>query len=355
MDFAQRLEIVRRICDRRVFGVIDYNGQSVEVCFTDPTLPILAQSDFVYKKALERIRAETDIFTIEESYDILRKRGQWTDVLEEEMEILKKDVDTLTTNLNNLRFNKSATRAAKRKIEQKEKRINELFFTKNQLRGSTAEFIAEKSRKRFIISKIATAQYPELLDSQLFKDALIVYYFEESGISESTLRELARTDPWRLYWTTSKDTGTSLFPHSAIEMSDLQYALVYWTRVYDFAFNSMNRPPDDVINDDSKFDSWYKSEAKRIEAETKQNAAEDILGGHSKGYGHQEIFLPADSEGAKEVYELNDLQSKIRVKQREKAIREKKEVSEINLPDVKQDLMTRVNQMASEGIMNRSK
>ena len=356
MDFLEKQQMIRRICSGKLYTTVSFNNISYDVVFRDPNQDLQLESDWIYNRVYKRLKEEGAL-TLEESYDILKQDGKWSDELEKEMKTIDADLENLKSHLQRTKFNKTEQAAIKVTIEKGRQRLLELDRTKNQLIRTTSEFIAMQHKRRFLISHITTVPKPELLDVLAFKDTLSVYYFEESGISESQIRKLARSDPWRLYWTTSKDTGTPLFPHPTVEMTDLQYMLVLWTRIYDFAYNSMNRPTDDVIEDDVRFEAWYHAENERIQSEIKRNDLERSLGKtvSDNRPGSIEIFLPADEEGAKEVYNLNTPESRARVVQRQKALTEKGELPEAKLPDVSRDLKMELNRLSSQEAQNRSR
>jgi len=184
-----------------------------------------------------------------------------------------------------------------------------------------------------IVSKIYKVLNIEIDFSQniRFLDILAVYYFEENAISMQQLRELARTDPWRLYWTASKESNIPLFPHSSVEMSEWQYLLVLWTKIYDFAYSSNNRPSDEIISDDTLFDNWYNAESNKIKKEIASNKS-SVNSPISGGNGIQETFIPADLEGAREVLELNNEEAARHIKSLHKRIQENDEVPDASLP-----------------------
>jgi hypothetical protein len=344
LDFLEKQRLVRRITSGTLYGQLSYQYESYPVVIRDPSLDLLTEADYVYSSATKDLRDNHNLFTLEESYKILEEDGRWTQNMEGEMAGVAADLKTLHENLDAAKFNKVEQKAIRATIDKGKKRHNELYSIKNQLYSSTLEYVAERSRRRWLIGRISTVTPSYLLENIHFKDQLVVYFFNESDIAESAIRELSRADPWRLYWTTSKDTGTPLFRHSATEITDLQYILVLWSKIYDFAYNSPNRPDDKTINDDTLFDSWYQKEIKRLEAEQKRSEIDQKFGG---GTGKQEMFIPADPEGAKEVYELNDPTSRMIVKERQKFIDKKGEVPEAQLPDVQREIQMQLNQLRS--------
>ncbi len=344
MEFVERQRLVRRITSGKLYGSVEYKYKQYEVLFKDPNLDISIEADWFYKKFYEEAKDRGGL-TLEESYKILEEDDRWNKDMEIELKGIKDDLDKLAGQMEVNKYNKSAQRVIKATIKRGEERYFKLLNIKNQLRFSTIEHMADLSKQTFTVRKIAQVSDPDLLASPSFQEILRVYYFEDNGISESQLRELARTDPWRLYWTSSKDTGTSLFPHSAVEFTDLQYLLVLWTRVYDFAYECQNRPTDDIIDDDTRFDSWYRSEVDKRNREINKASIENEMGGRSGG---QEMFIPADEEGAKEVYNLNDFGGRVRIKEREKAIKDKGSVRELDLPDIRRDVQMEMNKMAAK-------
>jgi hypothetical protein len=131
-------------------------------------------------------------------------------------------------------------------------------------------------------------------------------------------------------------------------MTEYQYMLTLWTNVYNFAYNSTNCPDDSVIGDDTKFDAWYKSEVDRLERDKNVNQMGEVKG--------NEMFIPADEEGAKEVYKLNDPMARQELKNKLDFInKQNREIPEAELPDVKREIQMQANRMASQSTQDRSK
>ncbi len=245
-------------------------------------------------------------------------------------------------NLPNLKFQKKQLRSIEGMIKKAKERISELYLIKNQLWSSTINNLADRIKKRFIISKITRVnKNPDYLNNISFIDSLAVCYYSDNAIKELEFRELARSDPWRLIWTVGKDR-TPLFKHSASEMTENQSILVMWSKIYDFAFESMNRPSDEIIASDIKFDAWYASEIKRLKADSKGNDYNSIIG--------DEVFIAADEEGSKEVFDMNSAASKAKIRARDKLIQSKGVVSEMELPDVRDNLQMAINRLSTQNI-----
>lgn len=348
----EKESFLRRIISGKFYATVSFHNEDYLVLFQDPSLDILIEADWRYKN-LYNDYLKQDGITLEQSFKILEESGKWSGQLEQELAGLYTDIRSIQENIETLRFKKAEYNAAQKTIEKGKNRIRELEITKHQLWPSTIEYMADKAKRRFIVGKVAKILSsnvdPDLFNVPTFLDTLVVYYYEESSIPEKIVREIARTDPWRVYWTVGKNTGTPLFPHSAVEMTEYQSKLVMWSQLYDFAYQCPNRPPDDTILNDDAFDSWYRSEINRLDSEIAKNFKGAGLNKGQSG----DIFIVADREGAKEVYDLNDQQAKIRLAQRNKAIKEKGVVTEANLPDVKKDLIMQANKAAMESVRSK--
>lgn len=342
MDFDTREALVKRIATRTLYTTISFNGQEYDVKFIDPSLEIVNRANFLYQKQYHKNKNSKDFLTLQESYEILKQDGRWSDKLELELHTLYKDIETLQDKLSSqdIRFKKIEQRHLSKTITKAQDRIKILENTKNQLYHLTLESMCIQEKRRFVVKNITTflTDLPNWSINNRLIDTLVVYYFQEHSILMKDIRELARTDPWRLYWTASKDSSLQLFPHSSVEMSDWQYLLVFWSKVYDMAFASSNPPSDNVLNDDNLFDAWCKAQ----QAEQKNNNIPQDL--NINGVGVQEVFIMADEEGAKEVLEMNNPLGLQRINTINKSIQVKGEVNEVDLPDIQLDLKMAANQ-----------
>lgn len=346
MDRKERERLVRRISSGITITPVDIDGEILYIRFNDPTLDIMVQADAIYSERYSNLVAAGGM-TIETSFERLKELGTWSDEKEYELVKLRKDVEFLQTQLDYYKFQKMKLETCKKSIEDKKKRIDRLVSQKHSLMPNTAEYIAEMASKRYLIEQIIDPLYRGVLENQKLVNILIGKYFNELFISETTIRELARNDPWRLYWSLAKDTGSPLFKCPAVEITDNQYRLVLWSKIYDFAYESSNRPESDIINDDELFDNWYQQEQKRLEKESKEVSQNNNT---AQGrYGHvasQEKYIPADKGGAAEVYALNNAGAKATIRQRQQAINKKGKVKEGQLPDVAMEMKMALNRQA---------
>lgn len=88
-----------------------------------------------------------------------------------------------------------------------------------------------------------------------------VIYITNEVLSEGILpideiREVARYPEWRLTWVLQRENLHTIFNRNVGDLTINQKLLIYWSRIYDSAFESAEPPSVDIVNDDEKFDEW---------------------------------------------------------------------------------------------------
>lgn len=146
------------------------------------------------------------------------------------------------------------------------------------------EYYAERERSTYALGR-CTLKFPsmepvwcrheDLLDEEdkTLVANLMRLFFASQIADEADIRRLARSGLWRTKWLASKKNRgvKTLF---GIEMYDLtvdQFHLVYWSQIYDSAFEAMEPPSDDVIDNDKLFDLWLEEQADKRKQERKKS------------------------------------------------------------------------------------
>lgn len=327
MEHQEKTEILRRILNRQFYIELPVKDGVYTVKYIDPSGDIIALADFEYKK-IWRLN-EGVVPTIEQTVQQLKDRGSWSDKLDADLEKAHKDLKNIRLEIDSNKYFKSRQETLIKMSDLLQKRIDKLHKDKYAFVGMSLEALCGKLKKRVIVRKCACIlEDPKLIEDPNVTDDLAVLIEEEDArITERIIRELARSQPFRGIWKTSQETGTSLFAHSCSEMTDLQLALISWALIYDYAYTCSDAPDIDIINNDDKFDAWYQARG------SKDGSASKI---ETKNGDFNEIFIPCDQDGAKEVYKLNDAEGTIRLKQRMEYMKKHGEVKEIDMPDTKQ-------------------
>lgn len=346
LTFEEKSKIVRRISCAKLYTSINNNDNEYNVVFSDPSLELCSEADFIHTREYNAAVAE-GMITLSESFGILIENGDWTRHMESELSSSEAKLVNMLASLNNVGFYKTKEEQIVNDYKVLQDRVLELKSKKYSMWSYTAESFAEGERRKHIIKEITKGDFPpELINSSKFLRDLAVLYFEAGYLGQETIRQLARSYPWRLFWVASKETGTPLFSRPTTEVTPQQYDLLYWSMVYDSAFESTEAPASYVIDNDVLFDAWLKKRSDEREKRENKGVVKDNAGGGNVKLG-QHRFIMSDRKGAKDVYKMNDAYGQKIVRDRIKTIQTKGRVADHQMPDCKREIQMEANRMAA--------
>lgn len=341
MEYNEKTDLIRSIAA----GIFYFNLPTVTnghipIKFREPTAEELSESAFLYRSFCDSA-VKNGAFTKEEAIKQLEKDGVWTPLEISRLENFQKQKKELLKQIDSLTFQKKKKGRVEKTIESISEKIKALESIRGTYDHMTAEYMAEIRRKQWLLPKITEILDPEfkhLLQDNAFIYQLIVYYYEALP-KESQIRELARSSPWRNYWSFCRESGNYIFGGDVTRYTDTQFLLMSWSKVYDFAFDTENRPDDSVINNDVLFDEWYAAEVERMERDRKERSLNKNDQQSNDGkFRYREEFIVADPESAAEVYKLNDPIERGKIKKIQQEVANKGEVSEGRLETVVSEL-----------------
>lgn len=170
----------------------------------------------------------------------------------------------------------------------------------------------------------------------------ILEYVGHNIITVSSMRYLARHEPWRSYWNISKNP----FDKPSLELTDEQRTLVLYSKMYDSAYEHPDCPPEDVMDDDDMFDGWLIKQKRERDKDKTTKQVENRFGKHQDKLKRKpgEFFIPVkNKEQAKKINDLNTVEAKIIKGQRKNIMKRKPEVKDTEFLDVKIDLQAQRN------------
>ncbi len=130
MENERKYRLFRRIASGTVYAKVNHNYEDIDVIFKDPSLEIMCEADYIYEKAIKEGK-ERDFISIEQSYELLKKEGTWSDAKDKRINELKKEMDGLRGKLNSLKFHKLQQKAAKERLKKKSN-FNRTYQRKRQ-------------------------------------------------------------------------------------------------------------------------------------------------------------------------------------------------------------------------------
>jgi len=316
----------------------------IKLLLYPPTDINKANSTFIYENEYNNAII-MDILTEKELMCWLVETGQWSVENNIKIESIKDDIHKITKGLLDFILNNKKLEQARLMLRKAEKTLYKLIDEKNKLMINSAENYSIMQQQRYLISKIVYTLDDKPLwqndfDFENYQDLSLInrlcrLFFEESRIGSKTLRFLARSNYWKMIWTTSKEMN--IFDIPPMQWTDNQRGLVYWSKVYDNISESSDRPSNKIIDDDDLLDSWFIRQSDKMEAQSNKNNINNIINDNNKP-GRKETFIVTDNASSKDVYSMNDASSRIKIKAKQKILTEKGEIKEQDTPEGKEEI-----------------
>ena len=209
------------------------------------------------------------------------------------------------------------------------------------------EYFAENLKNKYILMKTTY-----LDDNLVFNEKecdmplmnSIIKELNEQDISMTQFREMARTDPWRGYWSANKQ---NLFGISAIDFSEEQRLLYNFSRMYDNVWEHPDVPDDKIVNSDDHLDGWFIFQQEKNKNKNKKEIT-------NLPDRFSEIYITANSkEEADKIYESNSLDGIRILKERAAVLRANKEVGQLAFKDEKLTLLEKISKQESQLMKSR--
>jgi hypothetical protein len=162
-------------------------------------------------------------------------------------------------------------------------------------------------------------------------------------------REMARTDPWKVYW---NSRGEQCFEGP---LDDERIMMILFSKMYDNAREHSDCPKDSIIEDNDAFDGWmiYNRQQKEKDQIDKHLEVANSTYGRKMTHNPNKISandgeffsMASTPNDAQEIYELNSLNSRATIQARQQTIQKfgKDGVAESKMPDVQRELLQHVN------------
>jgi len=223
--------------------------------------------------------------------------GKWQE--DWDIDALKKQKKMIADQIPLNRFKVEIVRKLRNDIKKLDEEINKLVKIYNSLfTADTARFLAYSSMVYKYIDFALNEKEFLATESDYFKLYNII---SDYSINTSQIRAIARHPIWLRRYRLAKDGIALPIFNNVMQLTIYQDRLMLWTHLYEMAYNHPERPPDYIVEDDNAFDKWLDDTNKK----STQNSNEP------KG---QEVFVVADREGAKKVFDLNTSKGKQVVK-----------------------------------------
>lgn len=305
-------------------GKVYVEKDDITLIINPPTIDQSFEASIVYDKAYKQAMID-GIMSEDEISEWMLESGLWSYEKEKKSEGFKQDLEKLKIEIYNNRSDSKLREKIRLYIRAGEKQYAEHLREKTQYYQNSREGYALSEKVSWII-KNCTYKNNKLYD---FKDISLSYVIDEwqnSILSESIIRELAREEPWKSLWSIRENVGIKLFNiNDNQELTPNQKHLITWSQVYDNIQESMDCPTEDVIKDDDLLDGWFITQSKKREKERLEKDFENKTQ-NEKIKNASEVYVIADTNdpnSINKINELNDVHSKAIKKQRLEVITQK--------------------------------
>jgi len=335
MELHTREYLISRV----VLGIVKLKVRpGLTLIVNSPTIEQNYEAQEVYQDTFEQAYFE-GLPVQEEVYEMLVENGLWSPVEDGIVKKIAKDIEDFKIQLYKSLFDSKAQVSIRRILTvAKEKQI-ELHRKRHIYDHTSCQGVASYSRSCWIIENCTTDNEKKPYNFNGYSISQVLGDYQSSILEEYEVRELARSDPWRSIWSTSKKEGT-LFGKKGITLTDEQKHLIMWSSMYDNIAESPDSPSDEVLEDDDMLDGWLLIQRREREKDKKEKSAESVIG-NTKISGADEVFVAAKSqEDIDRINELNDMRAAIIRERRLSQIKDTEGgVKHQDLEDVKQDLV----------------
>lgn len=276
--------------------IVDINEDTI-VVFRPLSLKERNIANFIHSKALKEGK-KSGILSREELTKRAIDIGIWGPTYTNDMNILKQEVTTIESEIQEEQSSNKGRRTPTSKLKKLQDRHE---FVKNKVEKLSAtylhhieipsiEYQAENERAYYLVAT-STLSFPEMerlwptlqdLKEETrtgFVVNIINQYYKAGLATEEQIRKVARAAIWRIKWNASKKNGgaKTLFGREMYDITTDQFRLIYWSQIYDSAYESMEPPSDDVIDNDKLFDEWLLQRAEKSKQEAKKRDVDNKL------------------------------------------------------------------------------
>tara|TARA_Y100000593_G_scaffold94880_1_gene196877 strand:+ start:2347 stop:3333 length:987 start_codon:yes stop_codon:yes gene_type:complete len=306
----------------------------------EPTPELIFESYEVYDDAYDEAYRK-GVFVKQEIIPILLENDYWSPLDDKEAERLQKEIENKKLECFQNFVHKKQLLGLKRELARLQSLWGKATSKKFSLDNITCSGTASYTRSVFMIEKTTKFADGSPYDWKQVSVSTAARFYRENSVPEETLREIARSEPWRGMWNGGK--GTQLFGVPFSKITALQSRLCSYSRMYDSVFEHPESPNDKIIEDDDCLDGWFIFQKRKREKEKKQSEIDGMIT-NEKIRNSDEIYVVAQNrEDASEIYNINDPTARNIIRERDEKIAGKEGMKFTELNDVQRQLQVERN------------
>lgn len=295
-------------------------------------------------------KAENNGFLTEDQMlEQMKERGLWSEEDEERVEGLQKDIDRLKVELFQNKNKSQICNEIRVYLKAGKKQLYEMLNKKHRYSENTCEGISQIEKIKTLLEMCcykSEGGEEALFDFSDIPSDYVAKLYGMQVLSEASVREVARNEPWRSLWVMNESRVFNLFSNTMDhQLTPDQKNLMVWSRMYDNVYESMECPTDDVIEDDDMLDGWFIVQRKNREKAKTEKEIESQTS-NSKISQSQELFVFADNkESADKINNTNSVHAQTVKKQRMAVVQAQGEAKDLDFHDQQVKIRAQQNEM----------
>lgn len=292
--------------DRRIVDVIDDIDAPVRtVVIRDPTVLDRKLAEHVRAKSL-RLAISQGVPTEEDVMRDARESEYWTEEDDSILENAEEHIKMVETRLEKQKLGVGTRRKLERNLEESKTKLADTEAKQSNIMSNTAEYLANEAALFQMMRSLVYTMSDEPLwpDEKSFfhtkrhftpfVNFLAQVVFSEGMLTATQVRLVARSGEWRILWTCGRENLVSLFNRPVSDLNVNQRSLVYWSKIYDIGYESTDRPSQDVIDDDDRYDDWLENHLKDQDKDSRSISKR--RGKHRLPSDHNEFGMVLEGE-----------------------------------------------------------
>tara|TARA_Y100000004_G_C8925874_1_gene417615 strand:+ start:289 stop:1329 length:1041 start_codon:yes stop_codon:yes gene_type:complete len=315
----------------------------VRLTILSPTAEEYMISGEIYDESFWKARAD-NIMLESEMQEWMKEKGLWTEEDDEKIEQLDKNLEKLKVQIFQQRLDRKMVQTLRAYIKATKKELSKMRERKSGQMEHTCEGIALTEKGLWVFENCSYIGSQKLAETEIETNGP---YFKwmKSILDDDQVREIAKTDPFRLYWN-MKDVDPIFKNRDNRNLTNEQMGVILWSRMYDGVRESMDCPSEDVIEDDDMLDGWFIVQRKKHEAEKAKSELESRTNNEKIAQSPEVmVFTGRDKKAAESVHSMNDMGSEIVRKQRLQTVKNKGGATDLDFQDKRLEIANQQREM----------
>lgn len=289
------------------------------------------------------------MWTQADAEQYLIEMGYWHEDSEKQFKQIEDNIENMKLDYFNHFYNSQTKEYIKKNIDKQTQRLMNLHELKYCFYDKTCEYIKSYAFHSYILSCASFLSNGVRACDKFPITKLVSRFRDQKYLISSRIREVSKSSSWKNNWFSLK---YDVFDNKGSSLTELQLSLISWSSYYEGVYQSMDKPSDEIIDDDIAIDGWSIAERRKRKEEDKKRNAEKMLPENMSGAG--EVFIPVKNKReALDVMTLNDGAGKAKLKSLKRDLETRGSLSDVDLTSTRQQVQMQAAEMSKNSNRRR--